>query len=284
MNTILRIALPLALMLLLSPAFSSQATACEGLDAGKQGLFDRLLATLHPYDCCDDTLEACQKKTPLCPLVPRLTADVCRLVKEGKTQAEVEHAMLRRAQSMTPGGKPVTIEMDDAVLLGEPDAPVSVVIYACTRCPFCRVAVLELYREVTEGALKGKVKLHFRPFPLKDHPGSLEGGLALIAAAKLGKFWPYVVKVYENYNAFKPELLAAWAVETGMDRAAFEAAMGDEATREALNRAKQEGIRNRVSATPSLFINGRRYVYDHSIRTILDLIAEEVERLAAEAK
>ena len=75
----------------------------------------------------------------------------------------------------------------ESLRAGDPQAPVRVVVYACARCPFCKVLVPGLYQEVTQGKLKGKVRLYFRPFPLKDHPGSSEGGLAMLGAAGRGK-------------------------------------------------------------------------------------------------
>ncbi|RJO66235.1 MAG: hypothetical protein C4523_13310 [Myxococcales bacterium] len=260
-------------------AFSAPPSVCEGLDAEKQGLFARLLDTLHPYDCCDETISVCLTKQPVCPLAERLGKDVCRLVKLGKNQAEIEHAMLKRAQSMTPLGKPASFALDETMLAGDPAAPVTVVVYACTRCPFCKVAVPALYRLVAEGALKGKAKLYFRPFPLKDHVGSLEGGLAVEAAARMGKFWPYLLRVYERYDAFKPDLLAAWAAELGLDRSKFERLLAEPATKESLGLSKQEGVRNKVTATPTLFINGRKYVYEMATDVLKDVLDEEHGKL-----
>jgi protein-disulfide isomerase len=268
---------------LTATALSAPASTCEGLDAEKQSLYQGLLDSLHPYDCCDETISACLSQQPLCPLVPRLAKDVCRLVKQGKSQTEVEHAMLKRAQSMTPLGKAASFDLDESMLVGDADAPVTVVVYACARCPYCKVVVPALHREVTAGALKGKVKLYFRPFPLKDHPGSLEGGLAWLSAAKLGKFWPYLLKVYENFDAFKPEKLPLWAVELGMDQAAFEKHMNDPALKAALGESKKEGVRNRVNATPTLFISGRKYGYEMATDVLVDVLEEEAERLGGNA-
>lgn len=205
----------------------------------------------------------------------RLADDICRQIAAGKARADVERALERRAQSMLPVTKPVVISLDDATRAGSADAPVTAVVYACSRCPFCRMLVPKLYREVTEGSLKGKVRLYFRPFPLKDHPGSTEGGLAMLSAARLGQFWPFVVHaLYGKYDAFCPALLPSWAESAGMDKPAFEKALANPAVRDALVAAKQEGIRNKVTATPTLFIDGRKYVYDLTTEAIVDVLEE----------
>jgi protein-disulfide isomerase len=259
----------------------AQTPRCDALDPEQQQTKRSLFAALHPYDGCDETFERCLAKKPPHPVVLRLASDVCRHIKAGRSRDEIDRLLARRAQSLLPAGKPATFALDDATLAGDPQAPVRVVVYACARCPFCKVVVPALYREVTEGALEGKAHLYFRPFPLRDHPGSIEGGLAMLSAARLGKFWPFLNRLYERYDAFCPSLLPEWAAEVGMDRAAFEEKVADPKTREALVTSKQEGIRNRVDATPALFVNGRRYVYELQPEVVVDVLLEAYDSAQA---
>ena len=64
-----------------------------------------------------------------------------------------------------------------------------------------------------------------------------------------------------------------------MGRAQFEAAMADDRTRARLVNSKKEGIVNKVDATPTLFINGRKYVGDLNPKEIIDVVEEEYEQL-----
>jgi protein-disulfide isomerase len=54
---------------------------------------------------------------------------------------------------------------------------------------------------------------------------------------------------------------------------------GDDVRRE-LIAAKREGVRNRVNATPTVFINGRLYTGDLGVENIIDVLEEEAERVA----
>ena len=137
--------------------------------------------------------------------------------------------------------------------------------------------VAALYQAVTDGPLAGKVRLYFRPFPLKSHAQSTEGGLAMVSAAKLGRFWPLVLRMYENFDGFCPKLLPDWAEAAGMDRKAFEREYADPKTREALVVSKQEGLRNKVSATPAIFIDGHPYLYDLTVDAVVDVLLEAYE-------
>jgi protein-disulfide isomerase len=90
--------------------------------------------------------------------------------------------------------------------------------------------------------------------------------------------------IYARYDLFCPDLLPERAEALSLDRAAFEAHLADPALRQALVASKQEGLRNKVEATPTLFIDGRRYVYENKVEVILDVIEEAVGAAAARPK
>jgi protein-disulfide isomerase len=255
----------------------AQSCACDSLPADKKALAQSLFSSLHPYDGCDETFARCLAAKPPKPVVLRLAADICRQVKAGRDRKEIERSLSRRAQSMLPAGPRAALTLDESFRAGTANAPVTVVVYACTRCPFCKVMVPALYAAVTDGPLAGKVRLYLRPFPLKSHSGSTEGGLALMSAAKLGQFWPLTLLVYQRFNSFTPAVLPEWAATAGIDRAAFERAFADPKTRDELVASKQEGLRNKVEATPGLFIDGRPYLYDMTTEAVLDVLEEAYE-------
>lgn len=250
---------------------------CSKLSSTQGQILKKVLATLHPYDGCDSTFERCLAKKPPSPVVLRQASDICRQVKAGKSKAEIERALFLRGQTMLPVPKPATFALDSSALAGDPQAPIQLVVYACARCPFCKVVLPALYKEVTTGSLKGKARLYFRPFPLKSHEGAVEGGLGMMSAARLGKLWPFTLELYKHADTFCPALLPDWAAVAGLDKAQFEKMLADPKTRELLVSSKQEGLRNKVDATPFLFIDGRPYVYELHVDTIIDLVHEAFE-------
>jgi len=271
-------------ILLFSTALPSRTAAqtptCDALSPKAKALSKQMFAAMHPYDGCDQTFDRCLGKKAPHPVVLRLAEDICRQIKAGKSRKEIERAMDKRAQSMLSLGKPATIALDPTTRVGDPQAPVTAVVYACARCPYCKILVPALYNAVVSGPLKDKVQLYLRPFPLKYHTGSLEGGLAMLSAGKLGKFWPFLLRIYKNYDIFCPHAMVDWASSVGVDRAAFEKEYQKKETRNALVASKQEGIRNKVNATPTLFISGRKYVYELTDKAAIDCLLEEYERLS----
>jgi len=258
---------------------SAQTDTCDALRGDKRALADQLLDSQHPYDCCDGTLRACLQQKPVCRLAKRLANDVCRRVASGQSRADIERALARRAVSMTSARVAAidTTQMDPA---GAADAKVQVVAYVCARCPYCSQLVPRLHQSVTEGALKGIARLHVRIFPIRTHEGSTDGGLAIVAAQKLGKLWPFLLHLYRNFDRFDPARLPDCASAQGMDRDAFIRMMNDAATRQSLVASKREGVRNKVDATPTVFLNGRIYTGDLDTTSLQDVIEEENDRLA----
>ncbi len=273
------------MILVFAPAFlllagEALAKPCEGLSAAKNEQAAKLMAEVYPHDCCDQTLDRCLASAPS-RLVRRLAAEVCRRVAAGEEGDSIKRAMLRRSESMLGTGKPASIDAKGLDWAGEPGAKVEVVAYFCTRCPLCSKSLPALFEQVTRGSLKGKARLGARLFPLKDHKGSLEGAMAVLAAGAHGKLWPYVLKVFASFEQLTVEKLAPLAGDLGLDVAAFSKAMGDPETRKQLVASKKEGIRNGVRQTPTFFISKKRYTGEVSAEALTDAILEEVDRAEA---
>lgn len=250
---------------------------CENLTGDKKILADNILNSEHPYNCCDETIAKCLQKPKPCALAVRLATTVCKRVAKGESETKIKKRLQKRAESLNPNQKKATVNTLNTVAAGASNAPVKVVVYACARCPFCSKIVPALYKEVTQGKLKGKVVLYFKPFPLKSHKYSKEGGLAMIAASHLGKFWPYVLKIYNEFDMFSVEKLDDWAASEGMNKNKFNKLMKDSATRATLVESKKEGLANGVKATPQLFINGKKYKGFLDLEELIDVLEEEAE-------
>ncbi len=260
------------------PAWS-QTPACDALTGPGRELAQRLLGTEHPYDCCDDTIARCLAARPTCALAVRLAENVCRRVVAGQDETRIRRSLSRRARSMLGGGEPAVIAVDPATSIGPEGAPVTLAVYACARCPYCRKLVPALVKEMRAAPLQGRVRLVFRTFPIRGHEGSTEAGLGFTAAADMGRFWEFLLYSYQHFDEFSPDRQPAWAAAVGLDADAFTARMADPAIRERLVTSKKEGVVNGVEETPTVFINGRRWVGDLEVGELVDALEEEIERL-----
>ncbi len=266
-------------ILLVAGLAQAQTPVCDRLTAPQRETARGLLAGQHPYDCCDDTIDKCLRVTPTCALVVRLANNICRRVADGQHEKAIIRSLSHRARTMMAMGKGAKIDLQGCTPIGDPKSSVVLVEYACGRCPFCAKLTPEIYEAVVDGPLAGKAVFYFKVFPIRSHEGAKASGLAMLAAEQLGGFWAFLLHGYERFDLFCPDRQKLWAKDVGLDEIAFAQLITDPALEKRLVTSKKEGLANGVDATPTFFINGRRYYAELSLDEIVDVVEEEFERL-----
>jgi protein-disulfide isomerase len=144
-------------------------------------------------------------------------------------------------------------------VLGNPEAPITVVEYGDYECPYCAAAAPVL-RALVDGS-DGQVRLIFRNFPLFEvHPHSLVAALAAESTAEAGPgpFWKMHKLLFEKQERLTDRDLRLYAEHAGADP---DLAVGDAAQRFAdkVRADYAAGIEAGVEGTPTLFINDSAY-------------------------
>ena len=142
-------------------------------------------------------------------------------------------------------------------VLGDRDAPVTLLEYGDYECPYCAAAAPVL-RHVVEDS-DGQVRLVFRNFPIADrHAYALTAALAAEAAGAQGAFWEMHELLFARQERLDDAALRAYAEELGLDgsRVVGEAAQvfGDKVEKDFA-----AGLEAGVGGTPTVFIDGRLY-------------------------
>ena len=116
-----------------------------------------------------------------------------------------------------------TISASDHIR-GNPDAPVKIVEYSDTECPFCKRFHDTMKQVMDEYGKSGKVAWVYRQFPLVQlHPKAPKEAEALECANELGgsdKFWTYTDRLYEvtpSNNGLDPAELPKIAQYVGLN-------------------------------------------------------------------
>ena len=117
----------------------SQTRTCNRLKGKNKSLATKLISKQHPYNCCDDTIARCLKQKPVCSLAYRLAENICRRVADGQNEAEIVRGLSRRAQYILQSTSPAKIDLTGISLAGNANAPITLVEYACPRCPYCAI-------------------------------------------------------------------------------------------------------------------------------------------------
>ena len=159
-------------------------------------------------------------------------------------------------------------------VLGNENGNVVIELYSDFVCPLCYINNIMLHQAVHE--FKNIKVIHYNyPFD-RDcnshvsrtmHPKACFMSRAAIAASKQGNYWGMSSLLYEN----QPQSMKAvgnLAIELNLDIDRFYADMNDLRTAEELGLDIEKAAALKIDATPTMYINGRRYV---GIRPYYDL-------------
>lgn len=158
-----------------------------------------------------------------------------------------------KAEPEAPAGR-VLVDLSTAPILGDANAPVTIVEFTDFECPFCSRADGTLKELVKNNP--GKVRIAFRHFPLSFHKKAKLAHQAAEAAKLQGKFWEYYDKVFANQKAMEEADLIKYATELGLDVAKFTADMKSDAVIKAVEADIKAGSDAGVRGTPHFFFNG----------------------------
>lgn len=166
------------------------------------------------------------------------------------------------AQLMEQPLGPVQLRGDEPIL-GDPNAPYTVVEFADFQCPAC-AAVTPLVSELV--ARNPQIKVHFKHYPLSNicnpnigrefHVDACRAAFAAECARQQGRFWDLTHRMMKNQSDLDAEGIAIMAGQLGLDVAALQACMEDPATRLVVAQDIQAGERAGVEGTPALFLQG----------------------------
>lgn len=145
-------------------------------------------------------------------------------------------------------------------ILGNPDAPIVLVEYSDTECPYCKVFHQTLNQVMSEYGKDGKVAWIYRHFPLDAiHPKTRNEANGAECANELGgpeKFWAYLNRIFEitpSNNGLDPAQVPQIAKDIGLDIAAFNACLSANKYKDVVENDLQGGIKAGITGTPTTF-------------------------------
>ena len=175
----------------------------------------------------------------------------------GRLGLRQQHAHVRASVRvlLTEPEPPVhAISTDDDPSRGNPQAPVTVVMFTDFQCPSCAAM-----HPVVEKALKSntdRVRLVVRDYPLDIHDHARKAAEAADAANAQGKFFEYTALLYQNQTALDVPSLKKYASQVGLDRARFDRELDSGMYAAEVNHDRADAEKYGVKYTPTFFING----------------------------
>ena len=142
--------------------------------------------------------------------------------------------------------------------LGPEDAPVTVVEYGDYQCPYC--ADMQPMIKSIARSMGAQMRLVFRHMPLIEmHPYAQYAAEAAEAAGAQGKFWEMHDAILQQQSELGSDLMHQLAVKINLNIEQFASDLDARRFRPRVKRDFMGGMRSGVAATPTFFINGKRY-------------------------
>jgi protein-disulfide isomerase len=179
-------------------------------------------------------------------------------------------------------------ETEAGVVLGNPDATVTLVEYASLTCGHCKTFHEEVIPTIKRDYVAtGKVKFVFREFPT-DPVNIAVIGFAIARCAGPDGYFEALDDFFGNQdNIFNEaregralEALQAYGVRNGTSESEFETCINSEDIRRAISKSVSTGRDAGVNSTPTLILNGEKLVTGESrtpegLSAIIDTVLAE---------
>jgi protein-disulfide isomerase len=156
---------------------------------------------------------------------------------------------------------PMDVTAEDKVL-GSADAPVTIIEYASLTCPHCASFHTQTLPQLKADWIDtGKARLVYRDFPLD---GAALAAAVIAQCAPADRYFPILSLFFERQSEWAVEgqwreRLTQLAGIAGVDKAAVDACLADEARKNAVVQRAEEGqAKYAIDSTPSFVINGRK--------------------------
>ncbi len=191
-------------------------------------------------------------------------------------QGETLYLIDQEASSFTSIAIDFVIDIDTvgSPVKGNPQSPVSIVVFTDFQCPYC-IKLAPLLDEVFEKN-KDKVKVYFKNMPLQFHEMAEPAALAALAAGEQGKFWEFHDKLF-SAQQLNPQTISSFGRDLGLDMARFETDIKSPMLRQKLGKDMSDAQKAGVTGTPTVYINGRK-LKQRSLQGFQTLIDEEMAK------
>ena len=159
----------------------------------------------------------------------------------------------------------IDIEQGTDPVLGQSDAPVTIVEYSDFECPFCARFVSDAYSRIkSEYVENGQVRLVYKDFPLDNiHPLATPAALvANCVAQELGDeaFFTMHDTIFAQQPSLSQSNLTQWAGDLGLSAEQVETCLNDSSLSDEIRSDIDEAISAGITGTPSFIINGELLV------------------------
>lgn len=170
------------------------------------------------------------------------------------------------------------VEIGKAPVMGEKDAPVTIVEFSDFQCPYCAKAA-ETVDQIKKDYGK-KVKVVFKQFPLPFHSQAKQAASAALCAweQKPEYFWKMHDELFDDQSKLGKEDLTNTAKKIGVNEQKFTACLESGKYADMVNQDIEQGKELGVKSTPTFFVNGKLLQGAQPYEAFKEVIDEELSQ------
>lgn len=149
-----------------------------------------------------------------------------------------------------------TVSIGDSPILGNADAPVTIIEYSDYQCPFCARNHREVFPKIKEEYINtGKVRFVMRENPLTSiHRNAFDASLAALCAGDQDKYWEMADLLFANQRTLTTDNLKGFAIQLNLDANAFNECLDTRQHERRVQADLASGAKLGMSGTPGFFI------------------------------
>lgn len=167
-------------------------------------------------------------------------------------------------------------------VLGDVDAPLTLVEYLDYECPFC--ARVSGVGDELRAHFGDRLRYVVRHFPLTVHPHAELAAYAAEAAGRQGRFWDMHKVLFDHQDELELEDLAGYAGDLGLDVEQFLRDLDDEDLQHRVERHVASAEASGVRGTPTFFVGDVRHVGPYDAATLRDALEAQSGVAAREGR
>ena len=194
-------------------------------------------------------------------------------ISEEDLEQVIAKLELKILQNQLPTEQPkltTNISADNDPIIGNPDAPITIIEFSDFQCPFCARFYSQtlplIYEEYIE---PGKVKLVFRDYPIQSiHPNAVPAAVASECANEQGKFKEMHDMLFEKQNGWNNQetedalsLFSQYATKIQLDQERFDSCLISGKYMEEIKKDFDDGQNYGVTGTPGFFVGNDQIGY-----------------------
>lgn len=206
---------------------------------------------------------------------PRVTQFLTTRAKQEQRETFMKSLKADNKVTILMEAPKIKVEIGDAPVKGDSDAPITIVEFSDYECPFCRRSQATL-DEVKE-KYKGKLRFVFKDFPLGFHRRAKPAASASRCAAEQGKYWEFHDKLFSG-KGLTDENFKTYAEELSLDQTKFSECVEADRFQAQITADMNQGKALGVTGTPAFFVNGRFLSGAQPLKAFSDIIDEELEQ------